>query len=49
MNAWTEDGEIMGLRHAHRPIHGLQFHPESIASQNGHTLIANFLKLAEIG
>ena len=49
VNAWTEDGEIMGLRHAHRPIHGLQFHPESIASQNGHALIANFLKLAEIG
>lgn len=49
VNAWTEDGEIMGLRHAHRPIHGLQFHPESIASQNGHALIKNFLKQTEIG
>lgn len=46
INGWTEDGEIMGIRHATRPIHGLQFHPESIASENGHALIANFLKLA---
>lgn len=45
VNAWTEDGEIMGLRHATRPIHGLQFHPESIASENGHKLIAKFLEL----
>lgn len=46
VNGWTEDGEIMGLRHATRPIHGLQFHPESIASENGHALIANFLDIA---
>ena len=46
VNGWTEDGEIMGLRHATRPIHGLQFHPESIASENGHALIDNFLRLA---
>ncbi len=46
VNAWTEDGEIMGLRHISRPIHGLQFHPESIASENGHKLIAAFLGLA---
>ena len=45
VNAWTEDGEIMGLRHAARPIHGLQFHPESIASENGHKLIGKFLEL----
>ncbi|WP_409433683.1 anthranilate synthase component II [Litorimonas sp. RW-G-Af-16] len=45
-NAWTEDGEIMGLRHVSRPIHGLQFHPESIASEHGHDLIAAFLGLA---
>jgi anthranilate synthase component 2 len=45
-NAWTEDGEIMGLRHKSRPLHGLQFHPESIASEYGHELIANFLKLS---
>lgn len=44
-NAWTDDGEIMGLRHINRPIHGLQFHPESIASEHGHDLIRNFLKL----
>jgi len=48
INAWTEDGEIMGLRHKTRPIHGLQFHPESIASEHGHDLIRNFLKLAGI-
>ena len=45
-NAWTEDGEIMSLRHKTRPIHGLQFHPESIASENGHALIEAFLKIA---
>lgn len=45
VNAWTEDGEIMALRHATRPIHGLQFHPESIASENGHKLIGKFLEL----
>lgn len=48
VNSWTNDGEIMGLRHAIRPIHGLQFHPESIASENGHALIANFLEIAGI-
>ncbi|MEL6415841.1 MAG: aminodeoxychorismate/anthranilate synthase component II [Pseudomonadota bacterium] len=46
VNGWTEDGEIMGLRHATRPLHGLQFHPESIASENGHALIDRFLKIA---
>ena len=45
INAWTADGEIMGLNHISRPIHGLQFHPESIASENGHKLIGNFLEL----
>ncbi len=48
INGWTEDGEIMGFRHATRPIHGLQFHPESIASENGHALIAKFLDIAEL-
>ena len=45
VNAWTADVEIMGLRHVTRPIHGLQFHPESIASENGHKLIGKFLEL----
>ena len=45
-NAWTDDGEIMSLRHKTRPIHSLQFHPESIASENGHALIEAFLKIA---
>ena len=48
VDAWTEDGEIMGLRHKERPIFGLQFPPESIASENGHALIDRFLKIAGI-
>lgn len=46
VTARTSDGEIMGLAHESRPVHGVQFHPESIASQHGHDLLANFLKLA---
>lgn len=45
-NAWTDDGEIMSVRHTFRPVHGVQFHPESIASEYGHELIGAFLKLA---
>jgi anthranilate synthase component 2 len=46
ITAWTDDDEIMGLQHRTRPIHGVQFHPESIATQGGHDLLANFLDLA---
>lgn len=46
VNARTADGEIMGLMHKTRPIHGVQFHPESIASEHGHALLANFLALS---
>jgi anthranilate synthase component 2 len=45
VNATAEDGTIQGFRHAALPIHGVQFHPESIASEHGHVLLANFLEL----
>ena len=48
VNGWTADGEIMSVRHTTRPIHGVQFHPESIASEYGHDIIKNFLILAGI-
>jgi anthranilate synthase component 2 len=44
VTAELEDGTIMGLQHSELPIHGVQFHPESIASEHGHALLKNFLK-----
>jgi anthranilate synthase component II len=44
--AWTEDGLLMGLRHHGLPIFGVQFHPESIASEAGHQILGNFLAIA---
>lgn len=49
ITAETEGGIIMGLKHKTHNTHGVQFHPESIASEHGHTMIANFLKLAKDG
>jgi anthranilate synthase component 2 len=44
VNATADDGTVMGFRHATLPIHGVQFHPESIATEHGHALLANFLR-----
>jgi anthranilate synthase component 2 len=46
VTATTDDGLIMGMQHRTMPVHGVQFHPESIASENGHALLQNFLNLA---
>jgi anthranilate synthase component 2 len=46
VTAWSEDGEIMGVRHRELAVEGVQFHPESILTQHGHELLANFLKAA---
>jgi anthranilate synthase component 2 len=46
ITARSQSGVIMGLAHRERPVHGVQFHPESIASEHGHALLANFLRLA---
>ncbi|MGA0844979.1 MAG: anthranilate synthase component II [Luteolibacter sp.] len=46
ITAWTDEGEIMGLMHKQHPVHGVQFHPESILTQEGRTLLRNFLNIA---
>jgi anthranilate synthase component 2 len=46
VNATADDGSVMGFRHVSLPIHGVQFHPESIATEHGHQLLGNFLKAA---
>jgi anthranilate synthase component 2 len=48
VNATSDDGHVMGFRHAELPIHGVQFHPESIATEHGHAMLANFLALCGI-
>jgi anthranilate synthase component 2 len=45
VTAWTDDGEIMGVRHREFAIEGVQFHPESILSEHGHALLRNFLQI----
>ena len=46
VTAWTDDGEIMGIKHTALPIEGVQFHPESILTEHGHALLKNFLEQA---
>jgi len=48
-NAWSEDGTVMAMRHATAPAHGIQFHPESVATEHGAALIATFVALTREG
>jgi anthranilate synthase component II len=48
INCTSDDGHVMGFRHAALPIHGVQFHPESIATEHGHAMLANFLEICGI-
>jgi anthranilate synthase component II len=47
-NAWSDDGTVMAMRHGQAPAHGIQFHPESVASEHGKSLIAAFLQLRRV-
>ena len=46
VNATSDDGHVMGFRHRDLPIHGVQFHPESIATEHGHAMLSNFMRAA---
>lgn len=46
VNGTSDDGHVMGFRHASLPIHSVQFHPESIATEHGHAMLANFMRIA---
>lgn len=48
VNCTSDDGHVMGFRHQHLPIHGVQFHPESIATEHGHAMLANYLRMCGI-
>ena len=48
INCTSDDGHVMGFRHASLPIHGVQFHPESIATEHGHAMLANYLRVCGI-
>jgi anthranilate synthase component 2 len=48
INATSDDGHVMGFRHATLPIHSVQFHPESIATEHGHAMLANFMRIADM-
>jgi anthranilate synthase component 2 len=47
-NAWSEDGTVMAMRHENAPVHGIQFHPESIASEQGKELLSAFLDISRV-
>lgn len=47
-NAWSDDGTVMAMRHAGAPVHGIQFHPESVASQQGRPLLSAFLAMCRV-
>jgi anthranilate synthase component 2 len=47
-NAWSDDGTVMAMRHADAPVHGIQFHPESVASEQGRPLLSAFLDICRV-